>query len=562
MIFPELLNETEEDVLRSPSMRQTPLPEYLGAKFQEGLDWTTIKQLHDETSLSDLPLLGIPDFSETVNRAEEKLFSPMSREDFESSEWKRQGIEWSEGMTEARARAYAEANDNRRYRESLIERSPTGARSILGFGAAMLGQAVDPINFIPVFGVAAKARMIEKFGEVAGRALLHSGEVALTTAAMDPFIISSLRTQGEDVGWEDGALDVIFGAAIGGLLGGGAGFLKLRSNRLRERISMPEREILGRSVEAAVADISEGRPVDVKDVLGPHHERLINEVYELSNLYDFSLENPIAGDPHTPQVRLALSEFANELGETLPDLLVDRGEGKLISGEIRASTNFGLVKIIWKHGEASGKAAEDQITKVDILRLPEVIREYAPNRDPMYPNSMEWVVERGDGRQIVYAATAFESKEEAHVVTIHVRDVGEEKALSQKNTPESLSEGFSPGEGYRPGPLISDTGGREQTARRPELTNKIQRSRSEIKPDFTTERPDLPLTIRPDADMITPEHFALHPEEEAALKELMDSGRLTETEKNAMTVADDSVQRSEKYEEAYLAAIDCVMRKA
>jgi hypothetical protein len=281
--FPKLDAETPADILNSIRTRETPFSEYSGAKFETGLDQTFIKQGLDQRAIAEKeygndPIAFLPEvqgmgYTPTPNDTPEA--QPMAKEEWEASEWHRDKIPWQDGMTVARAQAYAEAYDKRRYRESLIERSPTGLRSIWGFGAQLLGTAVDPVNYIPFLGAANEARMVARFGQVAGRSLTSATEAVIGTALTDPLVFSSLNKQGEDLGWEDGAIDVMFGAAVGGLLGAGSGFLHQRKvEELRRRISMPDREVLGRAIEKALDDISNGNPVDVKAILELRSEAL------------------------------------------------------------------------------------------------------------------------------------------------------------------------------------------------------------------------------------------------------------------------------------------------
>ncbi len=236
----QMEGETLDDIIGAQMNRETPLGEYLGAKMSEAFDWTTIKQLHDYQ----------PNYGKK-----------LTKEEWEASPFYREGIPYDEDLTEVRAQAYSENYDLRRYRDSLIERSPTGLRSVLGFGAAMLATAVDPINYVPFLGQAARAKAVAKMGIVGGRAATSALEAAAGTALTDALVAPSLIAQGEDVGWEDGALDIIFGAAVGGLFGAAGG--AMHKHRLRNSLPIPQKEELGKAFEKALSDLAVDEPVDV-----------------------------------------------------------------------------------------------------------------------------------------------------------------------------------------------------------------------------------------------------------------------------------------------------------
>jgi hypothetical protein len=451
----ELTAPSLEESVSGFDLRETPLGEYLGAKVSEGFDYTTTGRFMDERRIRQAeeeaygrdtrPAVDSYDMAFADPEAQANLTKTdrpiMSKLDWEKSEHFRQGIQYEKAgeMTPVRAQILAEDFDKRRYRDSLIERSPTGFRSVLGFGAGMIGSLPDPVNLIGFGGVAA--------GRTLGKAaLIGAAENVAATTLADAVVLPDLAARGEKVGFQEFVMDNMFAAALGGLFGLGGQALKNATSTARLRAHMPERQTLAGSLEKAVADVADGRPADVREVL-----RLEKEA--LGRLYDEALLHPLGGNPNDPQVRLAREGFADDLGRQIDGLLVDRGSGKLRpDGEITADTKYGLVKVIWKHGEESGKAPDLQVTKEDILRLPEVIREFVPAYDKQH-GGMEWVVQREDGRQVIYAAREFVEDGVTHLVTVHVPGPGKEKAaLSSRLNP--VEAPGSPSELSRP---IRDT---------------------------------------------------------------------------------------------------------
>lgn len=461
--FEEVRPQSVEDAVRSFEIRETPLGEYLGAKVSEGFDYTTTGRVLDEKRIQSAEekaygpdwrlYLNDGDLTSTEIESVNDLLRParpvLTKKDWIESEWFRPSIDFEKAgeMTPVRAQLMAEDFDKRRYRDSLIERSPTGFRSILGFGAGMIGSLPDPVNLVG-FGAVATGRTLGK------AALIGAAENMAATTLTDAVVLPDLAARGEKVGFQEFVMDNMFAAAIGGLFGVGGQALKNAVGTARVRTHATERHVLADSLERAVADVADGRPADVREVLRLERDGL-------SRLYDEALANPLGGDPHTPQVRLAFAQLADDLGVQLGDILVDRGSGKLRpSGEIKADSNFGMVKFIYRHGEESRLPADKQITKGDVLAFPEILREYMPDYDPRY-GSYQWVVERGDSQRVMYVAKLFEEEQAGHLATVHVLfdDKAESRPLSQKigagPAPESSSQGSRLGGDTAEGALSS-----------------------------------------------------------------------------------------------------------
>jgi hypothetical protein len=200
---------------------------------------------------------------------------PLSRkfesyEEWEASPYRRDGIEFEDGWTEGRAAFAAGEYDKRREREDVINRSSGFFRSVLGFGAMIAGQALDPINYVPVVGWIGKgarvaklnglARALTATGTVRNAALMGMADAALSTAIAEPFLIDSLAAQGEEVGFTDGIFDVAMSGLAGGVMGGGLGLLARASARAEVK------QTAFRSLALAADDLANGRPVDISGI--------------------------------------------------------------------------------------------------------------------------------------------------------------------------------------------------------------------------------------------------------------------------------------------------------
>lgn len=546
MRFPEPLLETPDDILSSEGLRETPLGEYLGAKASESFEMSLPGVISQETRI----------FMRELEDPRLGYEKQMTREEWEASPFHRDGIQWDDEFTPARAQVYAEDHDARQYRKSLIERSPTGFRSVLGFGASMAATALDPVNYLPLFGPATRAKAVLGLGEIAGRAALSAAEAAVQTGITDLAVFYRLNRQGEDLGWLDGAIDIAFGAAVGGLFGAGSGLLhKRRVEALRRRLSMPIRAEFGLAMEKALADTASGDPVDVSEVM---HQFLQKGkmVEAIDQLYRETLAHPV-GDPHSPFVELRSPEF----GEALNRVIVERGPAYFNkAGEVEIKgRGFGLVKVIWKHGEMSD--LDLKARKEDVLALPEVLSRYLPkvDGDGKYHT---FAVERSDGNKVVYVFSKFGTDEKNHLVTIYVEDPQrpEKVPLSEKQTAtsESTTGRLHPSRKGTP----DETSYRRHQGRNVAVTNNLTPEELQRNLDFRTETPDdIPdEVLRASRETVTPERFDLLPEEREALDRARESETLTDVERDMIARADDVVERASKYEEAFLASVDCVLR--
>lgn len=247
---------------------------------------------------------------------------PMSQEEWEASPYRREGIEWQEGMTEGRAKLWADEYDIRAMRKNIIEAGKMHYGMVgsgVSFFGQLLGNIPDPINLIPVGGgiirgagiaarvikgsrvaaLATKAGLPALAGRVAESAVVSKlaqsqlGRLATSqtgravgagmlegaagTALADAFVLPALAERGEDVGFVDAAFDIAFG----GIIGGGMGLLgdvlgrgmrnaatarKLR-DAARRATTAEDRVNVVKSQELAVSQFMNGEEVNISPVL-------------------------------------------------------------------------------------------------------------------------------------------------------------------------------------------------------------------------------------------------------------------------------------------------------
>jgi hypothetical protein len=141
--------------------------------------------------------------------------SPSITEDqYKQSPSFRKDIPWQQGMTEERAAALAEQDDTKQVRAFYGQKRPVTA-----FFGNLAGQAVDPINYIPIAGEAVQAANVARFGRVTGAALTSALDAAANTAIAGLATAPTRGQFGDDVSWQSTVSQIAMAALIGGAFG-------------------------------------------------------------------------------------------------------------------------------------------------------------------------------------------------------------------------------------------------------------------------------------------------------------------------------------------------------
>ncbi len=574
IITPEIERETPRDVASDFALRETPLGEYLGAKTARGFDFTTTRLAYDAVriGMAERNAYGLGDDRPEYNLHRPELWGPdgydplrpyrMDEETWKRSEYYREGIAYTPKMTRVRARIMAEDFDKRRYRDSLIERSPSGARSILGFGAELLGNLPDPVNLLPL-GLAGKG------GSTLARMGYAAAEGAAGAGLADALILPDLAERGEDVGWQDAANDILFGALIGGLAGGIGKKLEDRRAAVREarlKTVMEDRATAGRAMEKALDDFSADRPVDVRPVLDtPEGQRLADEVAGLGRLYNEALFDPlnIAGNGEVVLRSIVDEALAPAWGE----IVVDKGAGRIDGKRITRELNYGLVKIIYDHGELSPKKAGKQVTRQDMLDFPRVVRDYAPSAVKMERGTQTrvWVVPGGRGGQVIHVAKLFSDQDgRPHLVTSHTANQSTPYAPSRLYTDKEKAALLASRGTSLPGPADTGLGPSTRTTQGASMAAEGNIEQAKRGVNWATEQAD---QVERAPALVDDETLGLDPKtlddpEARAVAELESKGELLAEEADALRSAQDAFDRSAKFEEAGLSIVECILQEA
>jgi hypothetical protein len=205
-------------------------------------------------------------------------------------------------------------------------------------------------------------------------------------------------------------------------------------------------------VRATAGALQDHLPPDVPDAqarvleasdLVASGDREALERTALGNAYDQVWTSP-QGDKFDPLVRIQPDDIEASA--------IARGGWKGIGDAEVKGQGFGLVKFIWRHGEESGKPAEHQVTRGDVMAFPGVIRQYEATLVPArgdQPPYREWRVQLpdagGQARQVVYVDKEM-GEAGRHVVSMYVQEPGRpgaDVALSKQRpgvSPEPVAE--------------------------------------------------------------------------------------------------------------------------
>jgi hypothetical protein len=231
---------------------------------------------------------------------------------------------------------------------------------------------LDPLNvasaFIPVVGEARFAALAGCIGVGGARAVTGAVEGAVGAAILEPIVLAGARYEQADYDIVDSLANIAFGAGIGAGLHFAGGALKDRIE-VRRTASPIERQIddLPRAdqealARTAVAQMSEGRPVDVGPVMDA--SPAVREV---------RVEEQVAADPQAPR-----NEGPVDLGDGAPPLPPDTV--RLYHGGDKAGEIDGPMWVTRSFEDAQGWAARSPdmgVWYVDVPANDARIAQYA-----------------------------------------------------------------------------------------------------------------------------------------------------------------------------------------
>lgn len=204
-----------------------------------------------------------------LGRTLERLSPLVSSEEL-NAEYGELGLAFDRPTRRRVAELLAEEKREEIIRQDVISRAPQGALAQTArFGAAFVGAAIDPLNiasaFVPVVSQARFAGMAARVGVNAARVGRGGVEGLAGAALVEPLIYGLSAEQQLDYEMSDALVNV----ALGGVLGGGAHAI---GGRIGDFLSGVPAEVREQAFRASVAQVVDGRAVDVGPVFRTHQQ--------------------------------------------------------------------------------------------------------------------------------------------------------------------------------------------------------------------------------------------------------------------------------------------------
>lgn len=506
-------------------------------------------------SLSTPPRASARRGRETEEQYQARQATRMTEEAYKSSPYYRQSVPWDDGMTEDRAAALATQWDTKAVRGFYAEKRP-----ITSFFGNLAGQAIDPINYIPVTGPAVRAAAIAKMGTVKGIAANAALDASLNTAIAGLATRETRAAFGDDVSWQAMVSEIATAALIGGAFGTVGGVLERRAGTRAATVRQETEQRL-----STLRTVQESR-VALNEAIGG-----------LANEGEIRL-SPNATEPMARiQQEIAVNKDAPPADETAylsaRELRREYSSQYEVDGQkIASSRTTPSVQQIppvgaWRIDDVKGLYGREveqlRQVAVDDLVLPEL-------RDGELD-----VTKRGD--DATYAQWIKEGKEPPPVELIRMEDGRLRVADGHRRVLAAKAAGATEVKGWVS--ELVETGKMDSSGRpmKASLTFELaqQKTPNPVSPkvDASPARPD-PIpegrieaearTAKPDDYKALASQYRVDPEtgkfdEEAELRQLETEGRLTEEDAADMEAADETYQDSASYGEALKAAVGCLL---
>ena len=540
----------------------------------------------------------------------------MQEEDWKKSEWYREkpdgkaAYDYTPDMTPQRAQILSEVYDRRQNEKQLIDiSSDTYGRKALLLGAGFLASLPDPVNFVPLAGSLGKGASI---AHKIGKGVI---EGAVGAALTDAIVYPVANSRGEDFTFYDLAMDITFGAVIGGGIAGAVGkvsqwrdgrahaeidagrqdftyaledlgFAREDAGRYSRQVfdvlkDMPDglntarqlrgsiggeaRLNAGRIMEKALLDVADGNPADV---------RVFREMLDAGGAFDQVGREIAESRVHTLPGDEVLARIAPE---DLEALLVQRGhsimgsngelkvKGRELLREKGTKQNFGLVKIEVRHPE---------ITRSDVMSLPRIVREYEPSAHGP-DGRREWRIDPQDGsgkHLLIAEGRTADGQGVLASFYKYIPDEGQSNRLSQKraqkNAPaESHPAGFQPEPGDTNGGLLGRHTRSQQGQNAPDIsgTNNISTHGESVK-DFSPARPEpgyrapeLPTTMADELHAQGIDPATGRSVDEVEVSRLAEEGRIAPEDMEVLQATIAEGERVNTREDIALSLVGCVM---
>jgi hypothetical protein len=459
----------------------------------------------------------------------------LSQEAYKASPFFRKDIPWQNGMTTERAAALAEQDDYRKVRQFYASKRP-----ITSFFGNLGGQALDPINYIPVAGEVVAAANVARFGRVAGRALTSSIDAAANTAIAGLTTAPIRQQLGDDVSWQSTISQVAMAAVIGGAFGAVAG----RFGRATPAELRAEAE----TKLATLQNVQEAR-VALNDALDGMINKGEVEVSPAS-------ADVVARVADTELPKVVIERMAREADAAAFERLdvldrtfeINDAEIRRLQSETMDNERFGPVRAAMIEADrlaervraadaALQKAATEKQRQTETARLEksrEDLRKHLATIDDNAVQQLEDVDAALAARRQVNEPVARE-RSELTAKAAKLRDDARARYWAERPAPSVRQIAEVSNAQAAPTPVID-----------PAPAEAVKR------------------VGRPEAPRETAEQFRVDPEtgefaEQAELDQLIAAGRITEEDRAALDSADETMKSANAYGEAVKAFASCAV---
>jgi len=253
--------------------------EITGAYFQDAIDFNPAFMAGRQVSY------WLADVAARNPRNRETLFLDRDEANRIVSE---RGLKFDvpeEGITKYELETKLWLQERERRRAQTLQRPSRWYDTALGFGAALGGSAIDPINvasaFIPVVREARAAAWLARTSTVTERALVRAGIGALEgtagAALVEPLVYFGAQAEQLDYDLADSFANVVLGGVLGAGLHtvGGAVYDRFVPWR-REAVEAPD-ALRSDVLQGAVQSLEEGRPVRAAEQFETDSRRPLRE---------------------------------------------------------------------------------------------------------------------------------------------------------------------------------------------------------------------------------------------------------------------------------------------
>lgn len=459
----------------------------------------------------------------------------LSEDAYKASPYFRKDIPWQNGMTVDRAAALAEQDDRRKVREFYATKRP-----ITSFFGNLGGQALDPINYIPVFGEAVTAANVARFGRVAGRALTSSLDAAANTAVAGLATAPIRGELGDDVSWQSTISQIAMAAVIGGAFGAVAGrFGRATPSELRAEA---ENKL------ATLQNVQEAR-VTLNDALdGLIHDGEVSvspaSAEVIARVADLELPK-VAIERMAREADAAAFDRFDALNRTfeINDAEIRRLQAETMDNERFGPTRAAMIEAdrladrIRKADEALQKATTEKQRATETGRLEKAREDLRQHLSKIDDNAVQ---------QLEDIDTALSARREANA------PVAAERSQLQARAQQLRDEARDRYWKERPVPSV----------RQEQAISAAQPSAS-LAPDMGV--PEAAKRVgRPEASKELAEQYKVNPEtgefaEQAELDQLIAAGRITDEDRAILEEAEATMKSASAYGEAVKAFSSCAI---